>query len=206
VTNHALNNPQPAASALPLSRRRLPLAVAAYAFLFAAAAHGSMQLTTYRVEGYSTAADLVLKSSTPGDKIFFDGWWDGNFTYHIRHLDPSRSRSVLRGDKLLYDFVCVPSTDFQKYVENDREIIAKFVEASPKFVVLENPQFFQTIDVAQQLRDLVKTHPGIFEPVVQIPVSSSIAHQKPFHIDIHRFNPDAAKRWLREEVPMSKSE
>jgi len=184
----------------------LPLAVGAYAFLFAAAAHGSMSLTTYRVEGYSNAAELVLKSSSPGDKIFFDGWWDGNFTYHIRHLDPTRSRSVLRGDKLLYDFLCVPSTDFQQYVENDREIVAKFVEASPKFVVLENPQFFETIEVAQQLRDLVKTHPEIFEPVDQVPVSSSIAHQKKFHIDIHRFNPDAAKRWLQEEIPVTRPE
>ena len=184
----------------------LPLAVTAYALLFAAAAHGSMNLTTYRIQGYAAAAQMVLQSSEPGDKIFFDGWWDGNFTYHIRHLDPSRSRSVLRGDKLLYDFVCVPSTDFQKYVENDREIIAKFVEASPKFVVLENPQFYQTIEVAQQLRDLVKAHPDIFEPVDQVPVMSSIAHQKPFHIDIHRFNPDAAQHWLREEVPMSRPE
>lgn len=199
VTNHALNNPQPAASALPLSQRRLPLAVAAYAFLFATAAHGSMLLTTYRVEGYSTAADTVLKSSKPGDTIFFDGWWDGNFTYHIRHLDPSRSRSVLRGDKLLYDFLCVPSTDFQQYVENDREIVEKFIEANPQFVVLENPQFFETIAVAEQLRELVKAHPEIFEPIDQVPVSSSIAHQKPFQIDIHRFNPDAAKQFLSEQ-------
>lgn len=183
-----------------------PLAVAAYAFLFAAAAHGSMLLTTYRVEGYSAAAETVLKSSTPGDKIFFDGWWDGNFTYHIRHLDPSRSRSVLRGDKLLYDFLCVPSTDFQQYVENDREIVEKFIEANPQFVVLENPQFFETIAVAEQLRELVKAHPEIFELIDQVPVSSSIAHQKPFQIDIHKFNPDAAKRWLREEVPLSTSE
>jgi len=176
----------------------LPLAIGAYALLFAAAAHGSMSLNSYRVEGYSNAAELVLKSSSPGDKIFFDGWWDGNFTYHIRHLDSTRSRSVLRGDKLLYDFLCVPSTDFQQYVKNDREIVEKVIEASPKFVVLENPQFFQTIEVAQQLRNLVKTHPEIFEPVDQVPVSSSIAHQKKFHIDIHRFNPDAAKRWLKE--------
>jgi hypothetical protein len=113
---------------------------------------------------------------------------------------------VLRGDKLLYDFLCVPSTDFQQYVENDREIVEKFIEANPQFVVLENPQFFETIAVAEQLRELVKAHPEIFEPIDQVPVSSSIAHQEPFQIDIHRFNPDAAKRWLREEVPMSKSE
>ena len=177
----------------------IPLAVGAYALLFAAAAHGSMSLNTYRVEGYATAAERILKASSQGDRIFFDGWWDGNFTYHIRHLDPSRSRRVIRGDKLLYDFVCVPSTDFRKYVENDHEIVAKFVEASPKFVVLENPQFYQTIKVAQQLRDLVKSHPEIFVPVDQVPVKSTIAHLPKFHLDVLKFDQDAAKRWLSEK-------
>ena len=176
----------------------LPIAVGAYAILFASTAFGAMSLPTYRVEGYGSAAAQILEQTSPGDRIFFDGWWDGNFTYHVRHLDPSRSRSVIRGDKLLYDFVCVPSTDFQQHVKNDREIVAKFIEANPGFVVLENPQFFQTIEVAQALRDLVKNHPEIFEPVNQIPVKSSIAHLPKFHIDVLRFNPQAAEQWLRQ--------
>ena len=175
----------------------LPLAIGTYAILFASTAFGAMSLPTYRVEGYGSAAAQILEQTSPGDSVFFDGWWDGNFTYHMRHLDPSRSRSVIRGDKLLYDFVCVPSTDFQKHVENDREIVAKFIEANPKFVVLENPQFFQTIEVAQELRDLVKNHPDIFEPVNQIPVKSSIAHLPEFHIDVLRFNVQAADQWLK---------
>lgn len=150
----------------------LPLAVGAYAILFASTAFGAMSLPTYRVEGHGSAAAQILEQTSPGDRIFFDGWWDGNFTYHMRHLDPSRSRSVIRGDKLPYDIVCVPSTDFQQYVKNDREIVARFIEANPGFMVLQNPQFFQTIEVAQELRDLVKNHPEIFEPVNQIPVKS----------------------------------
>lgn len=176
----------------------LPLAVGTYAILFASTAFGAMTLPTYRVEGYGSAAAQILEETAPGDRVFFDGWWDGNFTYHMRHLDPSRSRSVIRGDRLLYDFVCVPSTDFQKHVENDREIVAKIIEANPRFVVLENPQFFQTIEVAQELRDLVKNHPDIFEPVNQIPVKSSIAHLPEFHIDILRFNAEAAGHWLQQ--------
>ena len=103
---------------------------------------------------------MFSQHTLAGDRVFFDGWWDGNFTYHMRHLDPTRSRTVLRGDQLLYDFICVPATDFQKYVENDRDIVTKLLEADPKFVVLEDPQFYQTIAVAQQLRDLVKAQPG----------------------------------------------
>lgn len=175
------------------------LAAAAYALLFASTATGSMRLPTYRVEGYSAAAEYVLEQTLAGDRVFFDGWWDGNFTYHMRHLDPTRSRTVLRGDQLLYDFICVPSTDFQKYVENDRDIVAKLLEAKPEFVVLEDPQFFQAIPVAQQLRDLVKAQPEIFELIRQVPVKSSIAHLPEFHLDVMRFNKNAAREWLESE-------
>jgi hypothetical protein len=174
-------------------------ASAAYALLFASTAMGSMQLPTYRVEGYCRAAEYVLKETSSGDRIFFDGWWDGNFTYHMRHLDPTRSRTVIRGDQLLYDFVCVPATDFQTHVESDREIVNKLLAADPKFVVLEDPQFFQTIHVAQQLRDLVRAQPEIFEMMERVPVKSSIVHLPEFHLDVLRFNADAAEKWLAEE-------
>ena len=173
--------------------------VAAYALLFACTAAGSMQLPTYRVQGYSTAAEYVIEHTLAGDRVFFDGWWDGNFTYHMRHLDPTRSRTVLRGDQLLYDFVCVPSTDFQQYVENDRDIVAKLLDAQPEFIVLEDPQFFQTIPVAQQLRDLIKAQPEIFKLIEHVPVKSSIAHLPEFHLDVLQFNEDAAREWLQRE-------
>jgi hypothetical protein len=168
----------------------------AYSLLFASTAASSMNLPTYRIEGYRTAAEYVLHHTAAGDRVFFDGWWDGNFTYHMRHLDPTRSRTVLRGDRLLYDFVCVPATDFQRYVENDRDIVAKLLEADPKFIVLENPQFYQTIPVAQQLRDLLKAQPEIFELQEVIAVKSSIVHLPRFHLDVLQFNSKAAKEWL----------
>lgn len=175
---------------------KTPISVVAYSLLLVSASFGSMSLATFRVEGYSKAASLVLKSSSAGDRVFFDGWWDGNFIYHMRHLDSSRSRYVLRGDRLLYDFLCVPSTDFRQFVANDREIMRKLVEADPELLVLENPQFYETIEIAEVLRALVTNHPDVFEPIDQIPVSSSIRHQKPFRLDVHRFHPNAARHWL----------
>ena len=164
---------------------------------FASAAGGSLFLPAYRVEGYGAAAEYVLEHTSPGDRVFFDGWWDGNFTYHMRHLDPTRSRCVVRGDRLLYDFVCVPATDFQLYAETESEMLKMILDAKPKLVVLENPQFFQTIAAAQSLRDLVLSHPKIFEPVEQIPVNSSLRQFPRFQLDIHRFNATAAEDWLK---------
>ncbi|MFO0427311.1 MAG: ArnT family glycosyltransferase [Planctomyces sp.] len=151
---------------------------------------------TYRVQGYRTAAEYVISNTDDNDSVFFDGWWDGNFTYQMRHLDASRSRKVIRGDRLLYDFVCVPSTDFQKFVQNEHDIVAVLTKANPRFILFEDPQFFETVAVAQQLRDVVKAHPDIFEPVCQVPVSSSIAHLPKFQIQIFRFHPEQAVTWM----------
>ena len=179
-------------------RSCISITAAAYGLLFASAAGASLTLPAYRVEGYRAAAEYVLRHTSSGDRVFFDGWWDGNFTYQMRHLDPTRSRSVIRGDRLLYDFVCVPSTDFQLHAENDRDMLKMILNARPAFVVLENPQFFQTIKAAQNLRDLAQCYPAIFEPVEQIPVQSSITQFPKFHLDVLRFNAEAAEIRMKE--------
>lgn len=180
------------------SRSYITMTAAAYGLLFASAACASLTMPAYRVEGYREAAAYVLQHTSSGERVFFDGWWDGNFTYHMRHLDPTRSRSVIRGDRLLYDFVCVPSTDFQLHAEGDCQMLEIILDADPAFVVLENPQFFQTIEAAQKLRELVQAHPQIFEPVDQIPVKSSIAQFPEFQLDVLRFNAEAAEEWLED--------
>ena len=177
---------------------QITIAAVGYTLLFVSAAGASLSLPAYRVEGYRAAAEYVLGHTSPGDRVFFDGWWDGNFTYHMRHLDPTRSRSVIRGDRLLYEFVCVPATDFQLHAENDRDMLKMILDARPTLVVLENPQFFQTFEAAQKLRDLIQAHPEIFEPVDQIPVQSSITQFPKFQLDTHRFNAEAAEAWLKE--------
>ncbi len=178
--------------------RTVRLAVVGYTLLFASTGGASLALPAYRVEGYRAAAEYVLEHTSPADRVFFDGWWDGNFTYHMRHLDPTRSRSVIRGDRLLYDFVCVPSTNFQLHAGTEREMLKLLIDSMPVFVVLENPQFFQTIEAAENLRKLVRAHPTIFEPADQIPVQSSIAQFPKFRLDIFRFNIEAANNWMRE--------
>lgn len=174
--------------------RRVPRLVATalmYSLLLSTTALSSLQEPSFRVEGYQAAAQKVLDLTQSGDRVFFDGWWDGNFTYHMRHLDPSRSRHVIRGDRLLYDFLCVPSTDFRQYVDNDDEILKTLAAAAPAYVVIENPQFYETIAVAQQLRDLIDARPDVFVPVESVRVASSITYQPEFRLEIFRFRPEA---------------
>lgn len=170
---------------------RFSTTVVVYALLLSSTAWSTLQEPSYRVEGYRQAAAFVLKQTSPGDRVFFDGWWDGNFTYYMRHLDPDRSRHIIRGDRLLYDFVCVPATDFQQHVETDADILAALTRSDPEYVVIENPQFFETIEIAQRLRDLIHARPEIFVPVEVIPVQSSLTHKTKFRLEIYEYRPVA---------------
>lgn len=184
--------------------RALPLT--AYCLAFAITARTALAQPSWRVEGYADAASYVVEHTNQGDKVFFDGWWDGNFTYHVRHLDPTRSRHVVRGDRLLYDFVCVPSTDFQQHVQTDHEILSALIDAGPKFVVIENPQFFQKIEIAEQLRALITAKPELFVPVKNIPVRTSLDFFPAFELQIYSFQPDAAQKILQSSQSEGTSE
>ncbi len=180
------------------SLRRL-LLPAVYAAFLTLTACGTLREPSYRVEGYRKAAEFTLQHTRPGDAIFFDGWWDGNFTYHIRHLDPGRSRTVIRGDRLLYDFLCVPATDFRQHVETDMDILRALTEAAPKFVVIESPQFYQKVEIAQQLRELIRARPDLFVPQETVAVTSTMDHLPAFELRIFRFEQAAAARWLERD-------
>jgi hypothetical protein len=160
-----------------------------------------MSQRTYRVTGYATAARFALERTAPGDRVFFDGWWDGNFTYQLRHLDPTRSRHVVRGDRLLYDFVCIPDTGFQSFADSDRRMVELLLEADPRLIVIENPQFYRVIPVAQQLRELIAKNPDVFVPLQHVPVESSLTHLPAFRLEVFRFESDEARRWLEQHPP-----
>ncbi|MBL8816748.1 MAG: glycosyltransferase family 39 protein [Planctomyces sp.] len=172
-----------------------------YSILFAATSRASLAQPSWRVEGYSAAAEFVLRNTEPGDKVFFDGWWDGNFTYHMRHLDATRSRYVVRGDRLLYDFVCIPSTDFQQHVETEQEMLQALSDANPVYVVIENPQFYETIEIAERLRKLIASMPEVFEPAQTIPVKTTLESFPRFELQIFRFHRHQAERALTQRTP-----
>ncbi|MCA9035058.1 MAG: glycosyltransferase family 39 protein, partial [Planctomycetaceae bacterium] len=164
----------------------------AYAALLSTTATAAMYEPTYRVVGYREAAEFVLEHTEPGDAVFFDGWWDGNFTYFMRHLDPTRSRRVLRGDRILYDFTCIPTTNFESFAESDSEMLKLITDAAPRYVVLEYPQFYMHIEKAEQLRRLVHSCPAQFEPVTTVSVDCSIRQFCQFELQIFRFHPAPA--------------
>ncbi|MFM9965552.1 MAG: ArnT family glycosyltransferase [Planctomycetaceae bacterium] len=144
------------------------------AILLLAIATGSNTLAQERsaVHGYEAAARFVLEHSRDSKLCLFDGWLDGNFTYHVRHLDPQRRFSVLRGDKLFYGFVCFPDTNYTEYATTNREMLNVIDRHSPELLVLEEPPILQRIPAAERLRGLIHEHPERFRLEKTIPVRS----------------------------------
>lgn len=149
--------------------RRLAL-VSVSVVLIAVTAATTVAKERPTIRGYEDAARFVLEHSSESNFCLFDGWWDGNFTYQLRHLDPNRRLSVLRGDKLFYGFICVPDTDYTEYAATDREMLDVIDRQSPEYIVVEEPQIMTHIPAAERLRTLLREHPEQFALAKTIPV------------------------------------
>ncbi len=148
----------------------------------------TFHLAPYRVVGYATAANAALQHSHVGDSIFIDGWWDGNITYHLRHLDPGRSRHIIRADQLLYEFTNVPTVDFQQHVETDAEILNAILNTNASCIVFEDPQPFGEIPISKRIHELIKSLSEQFPPLETVPVSVAFPGARQFKLKVFSMN------------------
>ena len=165
-------------------RLQAAVAVCAYAFLFTGPCWSTCHLPRFQVSGYANAATTVLNRTGPDDIVLIDAWWDGNFTYHMRHLDPTRSRTIVRGDQLFYDFTSVPEVDFQSFVETDEEILTAIAASGARCIVFEDPQPFGHIPLSEKFRQVVKQNPRVFPPVSAAAAAVRFPLARPFTLRV----------------------
>lgn len=140
--------------------------------------------------GYRDAAEVAFELTEPEQTVFLDAWWEGNFIYQFRCLDCKRTRSVIRGNQLLYDFTSIPEIDLTAYVETDEDMLQTIAKADPSCIVFEDPQPFGEIPMAKQLRQLVVGHPEIFSEVKRIPVELSFPGARNFSLCVFDVDQD----------------
>lgn len=167
---------------------RALLAICAYTVLFTGPCWSTCHLPRFQVSGYAKAATTVLDRTDTNDVVLIDAWWDGNFTYHMRHLDPTRSRAVVRGDQLFYDFISVPEVDFQSFVETDGEILTAIAASGARCIVFEDPQPFGHIPLSEKFRNVVKQNPGAFPPVSAAAAAVQFPNARPFTLRVFDVN------------------
>ncbi|MGL4420172.1 MAG: ArnT family glycosyltransferase, partial [Gemmataceae bacterium] len=77
------------------------------------------------VAGNQEAVQFCLNHSTTDRPIFIDSSLNGAFIYYVRIHDTSRTKWVIRGDKLIYAVLSDPHAGTQNYTQSDADIIAK---------------------------------------------------------------------------------
>lgn len=158
-------------------------------------------LHAHRVTGYAEGADIVLTNTQPDELILVDAWWDGNLTYHIRHHDDSRSRHIIRANKVMYHFLNIPSVDFQQFVETDTEILQAIADTQASCIAFEDPQPFGNIEISKRIHAIVKSMPQLFPLLKAVPVEVEFPGAKQFDLKIFDVNTEQLQTYLTQNTP-----
>ena len=98
-----------------------------------------------------------IRDLAPNQWVFYDGSYEGAFTYYYRLSDPDFTGGVVRGGKLLYETRIEPKFGLVQNVSNASDVIAKFrTEVPCRYLLVERGIPFD-IQAEAALRDALTT-------------------------------------------------
>jgi len=160
------------------------------------------------VRGYEEAARYVVANTRSSRFTFFDGFLNGDFIYQVRRLDPGRRLWNLRGDKILYSVLISPRGGYKEYAGAEAGILDSLYRYDPDLIVVEEPQVFFKIPVAEQLRKTLAGRPERFELVKTFPVESNVPAFQGVRIAVYRSrvrNPAPARQVSFDMIGLGRS-
>ena len=133
------------------------------------------------VSGYKEIATFLAQVA-PDEPVFFDGFYDGIFTFYMRASDPGFRRRVVLGGKLLYTSAIFPGWQQQEFVNSPEEVIDVLRRRGGcRWVAVEMSTEAESFIPMQQLREAVKT--PAFEFVRSFPITARGIER----VDVYRF-------------------
>ena len=132
-------------------------------------------------DGYREVARF-LEQVAPDEALFYDGVYDGVFTFHVQANDPDYRRRVVLGNKLLYAWAMVPGWRMQEYATTPGEVVeALRTRGGCRWLAVEVGPAAEQIAPARLLREAVKGPE--FERVRSFPIAPGRGIER---VDVYR--------------------
>ena len=165
---------------LPAARYAgLGLALAVFGFSSLTAANTPVP----RVSGIREAVYDVIERCA-GERVLYEGYYDGNFTVYHRAHPERESIRVVRGAKVFYLKLITSHFGFIELVKSEEDVRRSVAEYGCRYVLLE-PEEIQDIPAARLVRETIPRDP-MFEFVCSYPVE--VYRQfRVTRLDLYRF-------------------
>jgi hypothetical protein len=132
-------------------------------------------------DGYRDVARF-LEQVAPDETLFYDGAYDGVFTFHVQANDPAYRRRVVLGNKLLYAWAMVPGWRMQEYATTPEEVVkALRTRGGCRWLAVEMGPAAEQVAPARLLREAVKGPE--FERVRSFPIANGRGIER---VDVYR--------------------
>ena len=163
-------------------------ALAAGAALCGMQAKTASNTSVPRLQGFRGIVTFV-ESVAPSEPVFYDGYYNNVFTFHVQAGDPEYKRRVVLGAKLLYASAINPMWHYRSDVLSKEDVVKTLqTRGGCRWLAIETSEQSREVPAATLLREAIKgPH---FELVRSFPASGPGLDR----IELYRFklNPQPA--------------
>jgi hypothetical protein len=147
-------------------------------------AWAAAKISVPRVQGIREVAEFI-EHVGPNEPVFYDGYYHNVFTFYVQAGDPTYSRRVVLGSKLLYTSANRPMNRYRSFVKSSQDVVQTLrTTGGCRWLAIEISEQAKQVPAMTLLRKTVQgSH---FEVVRSFPVSGPGLDR----IDIYRFKPD----------------
>ncbi len=136
------------------------------------------------VQGIREVVEFI-EHVAPNEPVFYDGYYHNVFTFYIQAGDPTYSRRVVLGSKLLYASANKPMSRYRSFVKSTQDVVQTLqMHGGCRWLAIEMSEQAKQVPAMILLRKTVQG--SQFELVRSFPVSGPGLDR----IDIYRFKPE----------------
>jgi hypothetical protein len=144
--------------------------------------------------GVAAAAEYVV-AQPESDVIYYQGFLNGNFIFHVRQLDPEKRRVVAR-EKQVVAIRIYEGENSRRVISTPQQVIDFFRQWGIRYAVVEEGDFIQGLAVVNET-----IRSGPFVPMREFTITTNNPQAPPRRLTVYRFTGEL-HRVDHVELPM----